>query len=337
MVHRPVVTVTRRLPDDVERALRERFDARLPGEDRAMTPAELAAAVRESDALLPTVTDAITAEILGGPVRVRIIANFGVGVNHIDLAAARERGIVVTNTPDVLTDDTADLTLALMLMTARRLGEGERELRSGQWSGWRPTHLMGRSLRGLRLGIVGYGRIGRAVAERARAAFGMPVRWVSGRSRASDGPSSGESSAGDRSSGAAAPAVERAGSLEELLAWSDIVSLHCPLTPETHHLLDARRLALLPRGAIVINTARGPVIDERALIAALESGQVGAAGLDVYEREPAVPDELLAMEQVVLLPHLGSATVETRTAMGMRAVENLTSFFAGAGVRDGVT
>jgi lactate dehydrogenase-like 2-hydroxyacid dehydrogenase len=319
----PVVTATRRLPEPVERALRERFDARLCVDDHPMSAAELAAALRASDGLLPTVTDAVTADVLAAePLRTRILANFGVGVNHIDLGATRARGIVVTNTPDVLTDDTADLTIALMLMVARRLGEGERELRTGRWTGWRPTHLMGRSLRGLRLGIVGYGRIGRAVAQRARQALGMRVRYVSG------------------SGGAAAPPdefAEAAGSLESLLEESDIVSLHCPLTPETHHLMNAERLALMPRGSMLINTARGPVVDERALIAALREGHLFGAGLDVYEREPAVPGELLAMQNVVLLPHLGSATEETRVAMGMRAVENLSDYFAGREPRDRVS
>ncbi|HSJ63717.1 MAG TPA: D-glycerate dehydrogenase [Gemmatimonadaceae bacterium] len=317
MPPRPIVTATRRLPDAVESALRERFDARFPETDRPMRPGELAAALRDSDGLLPTVTDAITAELLGAEqVRARILANFGVGVNHIDLDAARSRGIVVTNTPDVLTDDTADLAIALMLMVARRLGEGERELRDGRWAGWRPTHLMGRTLRGMRLGIIGYGRIGRAVAERATRAFGMRVRYVSGsRSRP---PAPDES-------GLAEPAE----SLEALLAESDIVSLHCPLTPETHHLMNSERLALMRREAILINTARGPVVDEAALVAALRAGRLFGAGLDVYEREPAVPDELRAMENVVLLPHLGSATMETRVAMGMRAVDNLTACLAG--------
>ena len=278
---------------------------------------ELAAAVRESDALLPTVTDAISAHVLGAAPRARILANFGVGVNHIDLEAARAHGIVVTNTPDVLTDDTADLAIALMLMVARRLGEGEREVRDGRWTGWRPTHLMGRSLRAMRLGIIGYGRIGRAVSRRASRGFGMRVRFVSsgtgrGRVEEPDEP------------------AEPAASLEALLSESDIVSLHCPLTRETHHLMNAERLALMPRGAILINTARGPVVDEAALVAALRDGHLSGAGLDVYEREPSVPDELLGMDQVVLLPHLGSATEETRVAMGMRAVANLTAFFAGA-------
>jgi lactate dehydrogenase-like 2-hydroxyacid dehydrogenase len=208
-----------------------------------------------------------------------------------------------------------------MLMVARRLGEGERELRAGRWTGWRPTHLMGRTLRGLRLGIVGYGRIGRAVAARARQAFGMRVRYVSGSSRPAT-----ESDAH----------AEPADSLEALLAESDILSLHVPLTPETRHLMNAERLGMLPRGAILINTARGAVVDEAALAAALRSGALSGAGLDVYEREPEVPDELRAMEQVVLLPHLGSATVETRTAMGMRAVENLTAFFEGRAPPDRV-
>jgi lactate dehydrogenase-like 2-hydroxyacid dehydrogenase len=318
---RPIVAVTRRLPEAVEAALRDRFDARLSPDDRPMTAGELAAALQSADALLPTVTDAVTAGVLGKAPRARIVANFGVGVNHIDLDAARAHGIVVTNTPDVLTDDTADLAIALMLMVARRLGEGERELRAGRWAGWRPTHLMGRTLRGMQLGIVGYGRIGRAVAARARQAFGMRVRYVSGGSTPQAGPDAH---------------AEPADSLEALLAQSDILSLHVPLTPETHHLMNAERLAMLPRGAILINAARGAVVDEAALADALRRGALSGAGLDVYEREPDVPEELRAMEQVVLLPHLGSATVETRTAMGMRAVENLTAFFEGRAPPDRV-
>ena len=273
-------------------------------------------ALRTSDAVLPTVTDAITAQVLAvEPLRTRVLANFGVGVNHIDVAAARARGMVVTNTPDVLTDDTADLAIALMLMVARRLGEGERELRAGKWTGWRPTHLVGRTLQRRRLGIIGYGRIGRAVAARARQAFGMPVRFVTG--------SSGSPAArGDEN-------AEAASSLEALLEESEIVSLHCPLTPETHHLMNADRIGRMPRGAILINTARGPVVDELALIAALRSGHLFGAGLDVYEHEPRVPTELVGLENVVLLPHLGSATEETRIAMGMRAVRNLVKFFDG--------
>lgn len=319
----PLVVVTRRLPTTVERALRESFTVRLSDDDRSMRPDELADALRAADALLVTVTDALTAEVLAAePLRTQVVANFGVGVNHIDVAAAQARGIVVTNTPDVLTDDTADLAIALMLMVARRLGEGERELRAGEWTGWRPTHLMGRTLRGKTLGIIGYGRIGRAVAERARQAFGMRVRFVTGTSAATL----------DDENGVAEPAS----SLEELLEESDVVSLHCPLTPETHHLIDARRLAGMRRGAILINTARGPIVDQEALIAALRSGQLFGAGLDVYEHEPQVPSALCAMENVVLLPHLGSATEETRTAMGLRAVENLVRFFAGEAVRDPV-
>ena len=317
----PTIIVTRRLPEPVEDALRARFDARLSPDDRPLTAGELADALRSADGVLPTVTDAITAEVLSAePLRTRILANFGVGVNHIDLDAARARGIVVTNTPDVLTDDTADLAIALMLMVARRLGEGERELRAGAWTGWRPTHLVGRTLRGRRLGIIGYGRIGRAVAARARQAFGMRVRYV----RRSTGSPSLADARGDEY-------AEPAPSLEALLEESEILSLHCPLTPETHHLMNASRIARLPRGAILINTARGPIVDELALIDALRRGHLFGAGLDVYENEPRVRPELIAMENVALLPHLGSATQETRVAMGMRAVENLVAFF-----RDGV-
>jgi lactate dehydrogenase-like 2-hydroxyacid dehydrogenase len=313
---KPTVVVTRRLPEPVEIRLRELFDARLNVEDTPLAAAALADAVRSADALIPTVTDRLTARVLGAePRRARIVANFGVGYNHIDVAAARARGIVVTNTPEVLTGDTADLAVALMLMVARRLGEGERELRSGAWAGWRPTHLLGTTLAGKTLGVVGFGRIGRAVAQRARLGFAMRVLYH-------DPAPAADSFA--RSIGA-----ERCASLDDLLTRSDVVSLHCPATPETHHLIDAPRLAAMRPTAFLINTARGDVVDERALVDALRAGRLWGAGLDVYEREPAVPPEFLTMENVVLLPHLGSATVQTRVAMGMRAIENLVAFFEG--------
>lgn len=314
---RPAVVVTRRLPDTVESALAERFDVRLNGDDHPMSPGELRAALREADALLCTVTDSLTAGVLDmESCRARIVANFGVGYNHIDMKAARRLGLVVTNTPDVLTDDTADLAIALMLAVARRLGEGERQLRAGDWTGWRPTYLMGTRVTGKTLGIVGFGRIGQAVAHRARSGFGMSVLF------ASRGPVADEVVAG-----AAAGAEQRP--LDALLAEADFVSLHVPATPATYHLIDARRLRMMRRHAFLINTARGDVVDEVALIDALQAGTIAGAGLDVYQQEPSVPEALLALTNVVLLPHLGSATMESRTAMGMRAVENLVAFFEG--------
>ena len=327
MTERPLLHITQPLPARVEEALAERFDVRFGAKRRASVagPAaasEIAVALREADAVLCTVTDAVTAECFeDGPVRARIIANFGVGVNHIALNAAKAAGITVTNTPDVLTDDTADLTIALMLAVMRRLGEGERLLRRGAWGGWHPTQLMGRRLSGKTLGIVGLGRIGRAVAQRAQEGFGMTVMaWSRSRTRASE---TGEG-------------IQRVSRLEELLGASDVVSLHCPLVKTTRHLISGPQVAQMRSDAILVNTARGPVVDEAALVEALEAGQISGAGLDVYEQEPEIHPGLLGRENVVLLPHLGSATVETREAMGMRALENLAAFFDGRDVPDRV-
>lgn len=307
------VVVTRRLPDAVETRLAECFDAVLNVDDEQLTPRELAGAARDADGLLATVTDQLDATMFADvPPRLGIVANFGVGHNHIDLVAARSAGVVVTNTPDVLTDDTADLAMTLMLMAARRAGEGERHVRSGAWTGWRPTHMLGARLTGATLGIVGMGRIGLAVAHRAHAGFGMRVLYYQPNPIALDGLD-------------AAPCA----SLEELLAASDVVSIHCPATPQTRDLIDAQALACMRPGAILVNTARGDVIDESALVTALRSGRLAGAGLDVYPNEPYVHPDLLGLENVVLLPHLGSATLESRVAMGMRAVDNLVAFFSG--------
>lgn len=309
---RPLVTVTRRLPDAVEDELRRHFDLRAGAVDAPMGPAELRRALAESDGLLCTVTDRLGADVLGTtPIRCRILANFGVGFNHIDLAAARSLGLVVTNTPGVLTDATAELTLTLMLMAARRAGEGEREVRSRSWRGWRPTHLMGIGLTGRTLGVIGMGRIGQAVAERAALGLGMRVIFVT------------------RNPGTSSPFASRRERLEQLFEEADVVSLHAPATSETRHLIDARALGGMRRSAILVNTARGDLVDEEALADALEQGTIRAAGLDVYEHEPAVNPRLLALENVVLLPHLGSATESARVAMGRRALENLRAFFAG--------
>lgn len=309
---RPLLWVTRRLPEAVEAALRADFDVLQREDDVPLDAAALTQAFAEADAVLCTVTDRITADQLTHPGRrVRVVSNFGVGVNHIDLAAAAQAGVVVTNTPDVLTDDTADLAILLMLSVLRRAGEGERELRSGQWRGWRPTHLLGTRLSGKTLGIVGLGRIGSAVAQRARDGFGMRVlAWT--RSPAKS----------------AQRGVMRVSMLEELLANSDVVSLHCPATPATRHLIGAPQFAKMRPTAVLVNTARGDVVDEEALVRALETGQIAGAGLDVYEAEPRVHPALIPRDDVVLLPHLGSATRETRESMGMRALENLRAFFA---------
>jgi lactate dehydrogenase-like 2-hydroxyacid dehydrogenase len=320
---KPRVIVTRKLPSEVERELRAEFDVRLNESDTPLGADGLRRALGEADALLPTVTDRLTAEVLAAePLRAKLLANYGVGFNHIDTAAAKARGIAVSNTPDVLTDATADLAITLLLMVTRRAGEGERELRAGRWTGWRPTHMTGTAITGKTLGLVGMGRIARGVARRAHHGFGMKVIYHD------PYPPTPED--------AAALGAEGRPTLEAVLEEADVVSLHCPATPETRHLMNADRLARMRRGAYLVNTARGDVVDEAALVEALRRGHLAGAGLDVFEREPKVTPALLEMEQVVLLPHLGSATREARIAMGMRALENLRLFFAGAPLRDRV-
>jgi len=321
--NRPTVVVTRRLPAPVEERLAQEFAARLSGDDHPFTNAELQAGLRSADALLPTVSDRISAEVLAvEPLRARILANFGVGFNHIDVTAAKVRGLVVTNTPEVLTDDTADDAIMLMLMVARRGGEGERHVRSGAWTGWRPTHMLGTRVSGKTLGLIGMGRIGRAVARRAHHGFGMRVIFHDPFPPPADV--------------VADVAAEAKATVEDVLREADFVSLHSPATPATHHLMNARRIALMKPTAFLINTARGDIVDEAALVTALKGKQIAGAALDVYEKEPQVTPDLLTMEQVVLLPHLGSATHETRVAMGMRAIDNLKAFFEGGAPRDRV-
>ena len=323
MTDRPTVVVTRRLPGVVEEELSRDFNATLNRDDRPLGAAGLQEALRTADALLCTVTDRITAEVLSAePLRAKLLANFGVGFNHIDTDAAKARGIAVTNTPDVLTEATADIAITLLLMVSRRAGEGERHIRCGAWTGWRPTHMLGTQVSGKTLGLVGMGRIARAVARRAHHGFGMKVIFHDPYP-----PSASE---------AAALGAEQKEALEQVLEESDFVSLHCPATPETRHLMNRERLARMRRSAFLINTARGDIVDEAALVEALADGTIAGAGLDVYEREPQVSAELLTMENVVLFPHLGSATHETRIAMGRRAVENLKLFFSGAPLRDRV-
>lgn len=320
---RPRVIVTRRWPAAAEAELGRRFDVVLNEADRPFSRAELARALEEADALCPTVTDRVDAELLSTPgLRTRLIANIAVGYNNIDVAAAARAGIAVTNTPGVLTDCTADLAMTLILMTARRAGEGERELRAGDWQQWSPTHLLGRKVTGRTLGIIGAGRIGLATAARAHHGFGMKILLHSRSAVA----------AAER----AALDAQQCG-FEELLARSDFVSLHCPSTAETRHLIDAAALARMQSHAILVNTARGDVVDEAALVAALGDGVIGGAGLDVYEREPEVSPGLLGLPNVTLLPHMGSATEETRTAMGLCAVSNVTAFFAGEPLPNRVT
>ncbi|MFI5236281.1 MAG: 2-hydroxyacid dehydrogenase [Gemmatimonadales bacterium] len=319
---RPIITLTRKLPAEVEVEGAKAFEIRVNRDDAVFTPAQLAEALRSSDGLICTVSDRLDAAALAvEPLRTKILANYGVGFNHIDIAAAKSRGIVVTNTPGVLTDATADIALCLLLMVARRAGEGERELRAGRWTSWRPTHLLGTSLVGKTIGIVGMGRIGQATALRLQLGWGMKVLYYS-RSEISTTHDP--------------RLTTRRVELDELMAESDFVSLHVPASAETKHLIDARRLALMKPTAFLINTARGDVVDEAALVAALKAGAIAGAGLDVYEREPVVSPELLTMENVVLLPHIGSADAETRIAMGLRALENLRLFFEGRPVQDPV-
>jgi glyoxylate reductase len=316
---KPLVIVTRKLPDVVETRMRELFDTRLNVEDRPMTQPELVAAMREADVLVPTVTDRIDEALLAqsGP-NLRLVANFGNGVDKIDIAAAAARGIVVTNTPNVLTEDTADMTMALMLAAPRRLAEGAAMLAGGEkWAGWSPTWMLGRRIWGKRLGIVGMGRIGTAVARRAKA-FGLSIHYHNRRR--------------------VAPATEDEleatwwESLDQMLARMDIISVNCPSTPATFHLLSARRLALLQPTAYLVNTARGDIIDEDALVRMLEGGRLAGAGLDVFEHEPAVNPRLVklaAKGKAVIQPHMGSATIEGRIDMGEKVIINIRTFFDG--------
>ncbi len=320
---KPRLIVTRRWPQEVEERLQALFDVQLNPTDTPLTVVELQEALKSADGLLPTVSDRITAEVLSAePLRARILGNFGVGFNHIDIDAAKARGLVVTNTPEVLTDCTADLAMTLLFMAARRAGEGERHLRGGHWTGWRPTHMIATKITGKTLGLIGFGRIARAVAARAHHGFGMKILYQD------PYPPPKEL--------AEAVAARQCATVEEVLEQADFVSLHCPGGKETRHLLNAERLARMKPTAILINSARGDVVDEVALCAALRTGTITAAGLDVYENEPRVSAEMLAMENVVLLPHLGSATRETRVAMGMRVLENVEAYFSGQPPRDRV-
>ena len=311
----PLVVVTRKLPDRIETRLRELFDARLNREDRPFGERELLEAVARADVLVPTVTDRVSAAVIeaAGP-RLRLIASFGNGVDHIDLDAARRRGILVTNTPGVLTEDTADMTMALILAVMRRLVEGARLVRAGEWEGWSPTSMLGHRPGGKRLAILGMGRIGSALARRARG-FGMSIHYHNRRRL----PPEVEAELG---------ATWWEG-LDQMLGQADVLSINCPHTPATFHLLSARRLALLRPHAVLVNTARGEVVDEAALLRALERRELAGAGLDVYAREPEVDRRLLALESVVCLPHMGSATLEGRIAMGERVLINIRAFADG--------
>ena len=312
---KPLVIVTRKLPDAIETRMMELFDARLNLDDTPLTQGQLVAAVQQADVLVPTITDRIDAAVLAqaGP-RLKLIASFGTGVDHIDIASARARGITVTNTPAVLTEDTADMTMALVLATSRRLAEGERLIRQGKWSGWGPTFMLGHRLWGKRLGIVGMGRIGQAVARRGRG-FGLSIHYHNRRRVQEEVEQELEATYWE--------------SLDQMLARVDIVSVNCPHTPATYHLLSARRLKLLRPHCVIVNTARGEVIDEDALTRMLINREIAGAGLDVFEHEPAVSPKLLKLDNVVLLPHMSSATIEGRIDMGEKVIINIRTFMDG--------
>ena len=320
MSEKPVVLVTRKLPEAVEARLDRDYQAVFNAEDRLYTTEELLALAEGADGILPCHTEHLSAEVIARlPDRVRVVANMSVGVDHVDLGAAESRGIVVTNTPDVLSDATAEIAMLLLLGAARRASEGERLVRAREWRDWSPAFMVGTQVTGKRLGIVGMGRVGQVAARRGRG-FDMTIHYYNRRRL---------------------PAEQEAGAvyhetLEDLLPHCDFLSLHCPATPDSRNLLNAERIALLPDGAIVVNTARGAIVDDEALIAALGSGKLAAAGLDVFNNEPDIHPGYRELANTFLLPHIGSATRETRDAMGFRACDNLDAFFAGRAPGDRV-
>jgi len=315
VARKPKVIVTRKLPDPVETRMRELFDAELNVDDVPFTRARLADALARADVLAPTITDKIDAELIAGAgEKLKLIANFGVGVDHIDIPAALAKGIAVTNTPGVLTEDTADLTMALIMAVARRILEGAQAVQAGTFTGWTPTWMMGRRVTGKRLGIIGMGRIGQAVARRAKA-FGLQIHYHNRKPVSSRIAEELEATYWE--------------SLDQMLARVDIVSVHSPHTPATYHLLSARRLKLLQPHAIVINTARGEIIDEQALADLLAQGKIAGAGLDVFEFEPTINAKLLKLPNAVLLPHMGSATLEGRIDMGEKVIINIRTWMDG--------
>ena len=312
---KPKVILTRKLPDSVETRMRELFDAELSADDVQLSSEGLVQLMQQADVLVPTVTDKIDAEMLeqAGP-QLKLIASFGTGVDHIDLDAAKAKGITVTNTPGVLTEDTADVAMALILAVPRRIAEGDRRARSGNWTGWSPTGMLGHRINGKRLGIIGMGQIGQAIARRARG-FGMSIHY--------------------HNRNPVHPATEDEleatywADLDEMLRRMDIVSVNCPSTGATEGLLSAERLALMPSHAYLVNTARGEIVDEAALADILKAGGIAGAGLDVYQDEPHIPDALRDLDNVVLLPHIGSATIEGRHAMGDKVIINIQTFLDG--------
>ncbi len=309
---KPLVIVTRKLPDAIETRMMELFDVRLNLDDEPFSRARMVEAVQAADVLVPTVTDRIDAGILEqASDKLRLIASFGTGVDHIDVAAARARGMTVTNTPGVLTEDTADMTMALILAVPRRLVAGERLMRAGQWRGWSPTSMLGNRIHGKRLGIVGMGRIGQAVARRARG-FGLSIHYHNRRPVHAEIEAELEATYWDN--------------LDQMLARMDIISINCPHTPATYHLISPRRLALIQPHAFIVNTSRGEVIDENALVRVLQNREIAGAGLDVFEHEPQVNPKLLGLDNVVLMPHMGSATIEGRIDMGQKVIINIRTF-----------
>ena len=317
------VLITRRWPAAVEAKLQALFDVTLNTDDHPFSSEELKSALQNYDAVCPSVCDSLSAEILNvADKRCRIIGNFGVGYNHIDINAAKQQGVIVTNTPGVLTESTADIAMTLLLMSARRGAEGDRLVRSGRWSGWCPTQMMSSDVTGACLGLVGFGRIAQAVARKAHHGFGMKILYFK--------PSPAEQAIVDELQ------AIRCDTLETLLPQCDFISLHCPGGAETRHLINASRLNLMKPSAHLINTARGDVVDSQALIHALQENRITGAGLDVYEGEPHVDPGFFMLDNVSLLPHLGSATIATRTAMGEKVLHNLTAFFAGQELPDRV-
>ena len=313
---KPVAIVTRKWPEENEKRLKELFDVQLNESDKPFTAEELKSALQNCDVLMPTVTDKITADILSVENRrANMIGNFGVGFNHIDINASKEQGITVYNTPSVLTDCTADIAMSLLLMVARRVGQGERELRSDNWTGWRPTHLLGTKVTGKKLGVIGFGRIGQAVAKRAHFGFDMDIQYWDPYDIPADVTKKFNATKLD--------------TIEDVCRECDFVSINCPATKETFHLMNDERFKLMKKSAFIINTARGDIIDEKALVNALVNKEIAGAALDVFETEPNLPNELKTMENVVSFPHLGSATSETRIAMGNTAIDNTLAFFAG--------
>ena len=312
---KPKIILTRQLPDSIETRMRELFNATLNESDMPLSKEELIAAVQSADVLVPTVTDTIDEEIIAaaGP-QLKLIASFGVGVDHIDLKAAREKGITVTNTPGVLTEDTADVVMSLILAVPRRIAEGDVRARSGQWNGWSPTGMLGRRINGKRLGIVGMGDIGEAVARRARG-FGMSIHYHNRKAVHPQLEEELEATYWD--------------SLDQMLPRMDIVSVNCPSTPQTQNLLSRERLSLLQPHAYLVNTSRGDVVDEEALIDLLSNNGIAGAGLDVYKDEPVIPEKLRNLKNTVLLPHIGSATIEGRQDMGQKVIINIQTFIDG--------